>query len=89
MSKQVLIPDKLYRQLSEQANRTAVSVESLITHLLESTLSNPSESITQAYMEKRPVPFSGDWAQVEAELTATESPFESLEAAMNYSRRRA
>jgi len=93
LSKQVSIPDELYEHISEQANKIAVPVETLVTHLLENGLSQSPhkaliDAITQAYANGQPIPSVGAWTQVEAELAATASPFESLEAAMNYSRGR-
>lgn len=88
MGKQVLIPDGLYSQLSEEAKKSNVPVETLVAQLLESTLSKPAygniiRAITEAYAAGRPTPSLGDWSQVEEELKATKSPFPSLEAAIS------
>jgi hypothetical protein len=93
MSQQISIPDELYRHLVEEAERTRTPVGTLITHLLEKTMSplhdtDLIDQITRAYATGSEPPSAGTWSQVEAELAATSSPFESLEAAMKYARGR-
>jgi hypothetical protein len=93
LSKQISIPDELYEHISEQADKVAVPVETFVTHLLENGLFQLAhraliDAITQAYANEQPIPSVGTWTQVEVELAATVSPFESLEAAMNHARGR-
>ncbi len=93
MSKQVSIPDGLYSQLSVEAQKNNVPVETLAAQLLESALAKPTYSslvraITQAYAQGLPTPYLGEWSQIEEELKATKPAFNTLEDAMNYSRRK-
>jgi len=93
MSQPISIPDDLYRHLVEQAKRARTSVETLVAHLLEQGISHSPDrelldQITQAYARGAMPPSVGNWDQVKAELAATASPFESLEAAMTYTRGR-
>lgn len=93
MSQQVSIPDELYHHLVEQAKKTRTSVETLVAHLLEKAMSHSADSdlfyqITQAYARGAEPPAVGNWDQIEAELSTTTSPFDSLEAAMIYARGR-
>ncbi len=87
MSQPVAIPDELYKHLVERAEMTRISIETLVTHLLENALSPAAGSdllfeITQAYARGTAPPVVGSWDQVETELATTISPFESLEAAL-------
>ena len=93
MSQPISIPDELYSHLVEQAKRARTSVETLVAHLLEQAISHSPDrelldQITQAYARGTTLPAVGSWDRIEIELATTTSPFESLEAAMNYTRGR-
>ena len=93
MSQSISIPDDLYHHLVAQARKTSTPVETLIAHLLEQAISHSPDrellnQITQAYAGGTTLPAVGNWDRIEIELATTASPFESLEAAMNYTRGR-
>ena len=68
-------------------------VENLVAHLLEEAIVDDStaeqiEELTWAYAEGRTPPSVGSWEVLKKELAETAPSFPSLEAAMEYARRR-
>ena len=93
MSQLVSIPDELYNHLAKKAEKTRISVETLVAHLLEQAITQSPDhqlldQIIQAYARGTMPPSAGAWEQIEAELAATVPPYESLEATMDYTRGR-
>lgn len=93
MSKTISISDALYEQVEKQAQETAQPVEAVLQDLISSALSGKQVShlidqITEAYSKNVSPPVVGLWESIEAELKEIPPQFETLEAAMNFSRSR-
>ncbi|MBU0568693.1 hypothetical protein KJ693_02460 [bacterium] len=92
MSKTVAVSEELYGQLKEisqtKKQTPDILVQKLLSHYLNESYREKVKATTKALISNSSLPSAGNWADIEAALSHTASPFPTIEEAMSYSRGR-